>query len=71
MLLLLAGMGIVLAGFWMTATHVPLVLQAMDGEVSWGAALYHTAPGLAVMAVGGFWSARFWADQPDDEPPPD
>lgn len=59
---LLAGLGVTLAGFWMTATHWPLVLQATRGEVPWGSTVHHSLPGLAVLAVGGFWSARFWGD---------
>lgn len=43
-----------LAGFWMTSTHVPLVLQAADGEAPWGGALFHTSPGPAV-AVLSLW----------------
>ena len=60
-----AGLAVVLAGFWMTATHVPLVLQASRGQAPWGATIFHSLPGLAVMAVGGFWAARFWGDETD------
>ena len=66
-LLFLAGLGVILAGFWMTATHVPLVLQATRGEAPWGATAYHSLPGLAVLAVGGLWSARFWSEDATHE----
>lgn len=56
--LLVAGMAVALAGFWMTATHLPLVLQAKDGGVAWGSALYHTLPGVAVLVVGLVWIVR-------------
>lgn len=57
-----AGLAVVLAAVWMIATHVPLLAQASRGEVSYFAALYHTAPGVAVAALGGAWVARNWGD---------
>lgn len=59
---LVAGLGVLLAGLWMTATHVPLVAQATRDEVAAGAAAYHTAPGLAVLALGVVWVAAHWGD---------
>lgn len=53
-----AGLAVVLAGFWMTATHVPLLAQAARAEAPVGAAVYHTLPGLAVVAVGVAWAVR-------------
>lgn len=61
---LVAGAGVLLAGLWMTATHVPLVAQATRDEVAVGAAAYHTAPGLAVLALGVVWVAAHWGDAP-------
>lgn len=55
------GMLVTLAGFWMTVTHVPLLAQAVRGEVSWTAAGWHSAPGLAVIAFGGVWAVRYGA----------
>lgn len=40
-----------LAGLWALSTHVPLVAQAADGQVSWGSALFHSAAGPVVMVV--------------------
>lgn len=40
-----------LAGLWSTATHVPLLAQARQDLVSWGTALFHSTPGVVVMAV--------------------
>ncbi|MGH9157565.1 MAG: hypothetical protein ACRD1K_17415 [Acidimicrobiales bacterium] len=60
--LLIAGFGVLLAGLWMTATHLPLVAQARRDEVSAAAALYHTLPGLAVLGLGVLWAARHWND---------
>lgn len=63
--MLLAGLGILLAGFWMVATHVPLVGQYRRDEVP-GLALstvaHHTAPGVAVMLLGLVWAALYWND---------
>jgi hypothetical protein len=57
-----AGLGIVLAGFWMMATHVPLVLQATRGEAPWDATIYHSLPGLAVLVLGVVWTKTWYAD---------
>lgn len=38
-----AALGAALAGFWMSATHLPLVLQAADGEAG--------LPAVAVLAA--------------------
>lgn len=63
-----AGLVIVLAGFWMTATHLPLVLQATRAEAPWGATVYHSLPGLAVLVLGAVWAATYHApDAPSEE----
>ncbi len=61
-----AGLGISLAGFWMTATHAPLVLQATRDQAPWGATIYHSAPGLAVLALGAAWAFTFRTLAEDD-----
>lgn len=40
-----------LGGLWATATHVPLLAQAAQGLVSWGAAFFHSTPGVVLMVV--------------------
>lgn len=62
-----AGLLVVLAGFWMTVTHVPLVAQATRGEVSWAAATWHSVPGLAVLALGAVWAVRLGKEPAPDE----
>ena len=59
---LVAGFGVLLAGLWMTATHLPLVAQARRDEVDAGIAAYHTVPGLIVLAFGVVWVAAHWSD---------
>lgn len=39
------------AGTWMTATHVPLLVQAGQGLVPWETALIHSIPGILVLLV--------------------
>lgn len=55
------GLAIVVAGLWMDATHLPLVLQATRNEAPWGATLHHSLPGLAVLLVGVLWCLMFRA----------
>ena len=50
----------VLAGLWMTATHLPLIVQARNGEAPWGASLYHSIPGFVVLLFGVVWSTGEW-----------
>ncbi|MGI8759485.1 MAG: hypothetical protein ACR2K0_09290 [Acidimicrobiales bacterium] len=57
-----AGLGIVLAGFWMMATHVPLVLQATRDQAPWGATIYHSSPGLAVLVLGVVWTKTWYSE---------
>lgn len=59
------GLVIVLAGFWMTATHLPLVLQATRQQAPWGATIYHSLPGLAVLLLGVAWALTY--REPGDE----
>lgn len=58
---LLAGFGVLLAGLWMTATHLPLVTDAREGAVSDSVAAWHIVPGLVVMALGLVWAAAHWS----------
>ncbi len=60
--LLLAGLVVLLAGLWMTATHVPLVLQATRDEAPVGAVVYHSLPSLAVAMLGATWVGTHWTD---------
>ncbi len=41
-----------LTGFWITATHVPLIPDALDGAAPWGAALVHLSTGPPIMLLG-------------------
>ena len=43
-----------LAGFWIAATHVPLVFEAVDGVTGWSAALLHVSAGLPVLGAGAW-----------------
>lgn len=50
------GIVILLAGMFVTGTHIPLVGVAMDGGVSWIAAVHHSLPGVVVLATGATWA---------------
>jgi hypothetical protein len=62
----LAGMGVLLAGLWMMATHLPLVAQARRGEAPWPATMYHTSAALAVFGLGLLWATVTWSEASDD-----
>lgn len=68
--LFVAGLLVALSGLWMTATHFPLLVQAFRDEVDWGAALFHSLPGLAVLTLGTLWSVRFWSEAAPPESGP-
>jgi hypothetical protein len=57
---LFSGAGILLAGVWMTDTHIGLVRQAFDGQAPGGATAYHasTAFVVDVLAVAWLWRHR-------------
>ena len=59
---LLAGFGVLLAGLWMTATHLPLVKDARNDIVATDVTAWHTIPGIVVMILGGIWAATFWSE---------
>jgi len=44
--LTMAGLAF-LAGFWMVATHVPLLLEALAGVTGWAPTVWHAHPGAA------------------------
>ncbi len=41
----------VLAGFWTTATHVPVLPVAANGDLSWPAALLHVSAGPPLLVA--------------------
>lgn len=53
------GLVIVLAGLWMDATHLPLVLQALRDQAPWPATLHHSLPGLVILLFGIAWCLVF------------
>lgn len=70
---LVAGFLMLLAGLWMTATHIPLVNQARRGtnDVSYLDAVWHTFPGVLVLVLGLVWTTAWWSaspGEPDEQP---
>lgn len=54
-----------LAGLWITTTHLPLLAAASRGSVQWGPALWHSLPGLPMPIL----SALLYMLSPTEEPP--
>lgn len=50
---MIAGGICFLCGFWVLATHVPLVMDAGSGREEWGAAIWHmsTAPLIVILSL--------------------
>lgn len=67
-LMLGAGVGVLLAGFWMVMTHFGLARQALDNEVSKTTALYHCSTALLTAALGVAWVYRYRAAAADNGP---
>lgn len=40
-----------LAGFWVLATHVPLLADAARGDEGWGAALWHASTAVPLVVI--------------------
>lgn len=53
----------ILAGFWMSGTHVPLLAQAAREEVGLGSALWHTLPCFAVFMLAAAGGVLAWVDR--------
>jgi hypothetical protein len=66
----LAGMGVLLAGLWMMATHLPLVAEARRGDAPWVATIYHTSAALAVFGLGLLWATVTWSEAGDSDKKP-
>lgn len=58
-----AALAAVLAGLWMTATHVPLLVQVGSGAVSLASALWHSVPGILLLIVASAAAVLAWGDQ--------
>ena len=56
------GMAILLAGFWMVATHVPLISEAFRDLAPWAATVYHSSAAFAVFGFGLLWTVSHWSD---------
>lgn len=66
----MAGMLVLLAGLWMMATHLPLLMQTIRGDAdaaSWEATIYHVASALAVFGLGLLWATVTWSEAGDED----
>ena len=62
-LMLSTGVVVLLAGFWMAATHYGLLSEAIDNNkmAPWPGTLYHCSTAVAVFALGITWVYRYRA----------
>lgn len=65
---LVATLVATLAGFWISATHLPLLLQANRGEESWPAALIHSTGGILILVAAAVGAVLAWEEEPGSEP---
>jgi len=54
-----------LGGLWITATHVPLIFDALEGPIPWGTALLHFSPGPPILVLGVWMLLRGLGSAPD------
>lgn len=47
-----------LAGFWILATHVPLMIDAAQGKAAWGATAWHASTSLPIVALSLWYLTR-------------
>jgi hypothetical protein len=50
----------VLAGFWMTLTHLPLLAEARRGSVPVATALFHSVPGIVLTVLAAIGALAAW-----------
>ena len=55
------GMVVLLAGIWMTITHIGLFRQGLDHLAPWGPVIYHCSTALAVLVLAVAWLWRYRA----------
>ena len=68
----MGGLAVLLAGLWMMATHIPLLMQNLRNDpdaASWPATIYHTSSALAVFGLGLLWATVTWSEAGDEEQP--
>lgn len=66
-----ASLVIALAGLWMSATHVGLLVQGIRGQAPGWAVTYHCSTAFLTLALGLTWVGRHWgavSAQPSDDP---
>jgi hypothetical protein len=66
LLLFMGGATVTLAGFWMVATHFPLIDQGRTEQAEWDVILWHSVPGVVLTLFGLVWTIRFWGTEPDE-----
>ena len=52
-----------LAGFWVLATHVPLLQDASEELVTWEAAIWHSIAALPIVVIAGWFLLRSIPDE--------
>ena len=52
-----------LAGFWMTATHISLLVDAEHGRASFPAALIHSLPGIIILILSIAAAVIAWGEE--------
>ena len=65
----MAAMAVLLAGLWMMATHIPLLLEATRDEAPWPATIYHNSSAFAVFGLGLLWATVTWSEAGDESEP--
>jgi hypothetical protein len=62
---LVPALAATLSAFWMTLTHLPALRDGFRGVISMQAALIHSVPGIAILALAGLAAVRGYRAMPD------
>lgn len=57
-----AALTLVLAGLWMTGTHIPLLIQASRDLAPMPASIFHSTPGIAIFVLAIATAVVAWGE---------
>jgi len=62
---LIAALAATLAGFWITATHVPAIRDGFRGLIDGQATVIHSVPGILILFTAGLAAIKAYKEMPE------